>query len=150
MKMEELGIEYENSAALLKQRLKELRAELKQEVDPEKRFKIERRIATLTPMYTDCRKLAKYCKHYYERGFYISNGAFGERGGVRFTSLDKAKVSGATIRIDKRIDRQAEEGSRRMLNKQSDIFRGCARTRSKQKHCFSELLCGIEQNSGDS
>lgn len=70
MKLTELAREYRSSAALLRDRLRQLRQEEKETTDPEKLFWIRRRTAELTPMLRQTRELAELMEHYYERGYW--------------------------------------------------------------------------------
>ena len=70
MTLHQIAAEYRSSAALLRQRLKVLRAALKSARDPEEIWRLKRRIAELTPLLTQCNALASLCEHYYERGYY--------------------------------------------------------------------------------
>lgn len=70
MTLKEIAKDYEAAAVPLRKRLRELRQALNATDDPEESFRLKRRIAELTPMLTECNKLAKLCKHYYDRGFY--------------------------------------------------------------------------------
>ena len=79
MSLYELGCEYAESAELLRCRLKVLRAKYNEETDPYIKFHLDRRIRTLEPMLTECRKMATFLKRYYEPGFYIKDGAYGIR-----------------------------------------------------------------------
>lgn len=72
MKLHELSREYEDSAALLRARLKRLRTELAATSDPEEIWHLKRRIGELTPMLTQMNELADLTAHYYERGYYRS------------------------------------------------------------------------------
>lgn len=69
MTMQELSLEYEASAQLLRERLRLLRYLLARCDDPEERWHIKRRIAQLTPMLTEMRELAELTARYYERGY---------------------------------------------------------------------------------
>ncbi len=70
MTLLELSAEYEASAELLRQRLRQIRQELKTATDPEEIWHLRRRQAELTPMLTQVNELAKLTAHYYERGFW--------------------------------------------------------------------------------
>lgn len=72
MSLAELSPLYEESAALLRRRLHELRSALRQTDDPEEIWRIKRRIADLTPMLTEMYELAELTARYYERGYYRS------------------------------------------------------------------------------
>lgn len=65
MTLYEIGLEYENSSALLSARLSELRKELAVATDPDEVWHLKRRIYELTPMLTECNRQAKRCKNYY-------------------------------------------------------------------------------------
>lgn len=68
--MKQLAGEYRNSAELLRTRIRELRAALNGNLSADERFNIERRLATLVPMLTECNKIALLCENYYNRGIY--------------------------------------------------------------------------------
>ena len=70
MTMLELSRSYEESAVLLRRRLKLLRKTLAAEEDPEAAFQLRRRIAELTPMLTQMNELAELTARYYERGYW--------------------------------------------------------------------------------
>ena len=72
MTLREMSREYEQSAALLRARLKRLRQELAVAEDPEDIWHLKRRIAELTPMLTQMNELAELTAHYYERGYWRS------------------------------------------------------------------------------
>ena len=66
MTLAELSMEYEASAGLISGRL----AELRQEEDAETAVRLRRRIETLRPMLTQCRKLSHLTAHYYDPDFW--------------------------------------------------------------------------------
>ena len=70
MTLAELSTEYEISAGLLSGRLAELRLALRQEEDAEAACRLRRRIETLRPLLTQCRKLSQLTAHYYDRSYY--------------------------------------------------------------------------------
>ena len=72
MTLKEMSLEYENSAALLRVRLRQLRQALAVEEDQEAAWHLRRRIAELTPMLTQMNELADLTAHYYERGYWRS------------------------------------------------------------------------------
>ncbi len=72
MTLREMSRDYEQSAALLRARLKQLRQELVATEDPESIWHLKRRIAELTPMLTQMNELADLTAHYYERGYWRS------------------------------------------------------------------------------
>lgn len=72
MTLAEMSREYEASAALLRQRLRQLRLALAQAEDPEEIWHLKRRIAELTPMLTQMNELAELTARYYERGYWRS------------------------------------------------------------------------------
>ena len=69
MTLAEMSKDYEESARLLRQRLRLLRQMAAETDDPEELWHIQRRIAVLTPMLTQMNELAELTAHYYERGF---------------------------------------------------------------------------------
>lgn len=108
MTLEELGVEYDRSAALLRARLKDLRAALKAEEDVAERWRINRRILDLTPMLTQCNKISKFCRRYYEPGFYIADGPLDTR--EKRIKPGKAKqipTTGAALHYEKRTNPEA-------------------------------------------
>ena len=72
MTLTELSKCYEEAAAPLRERLRQLRQMLATETDPEAIFYIKRRIAELTPILTEMNELAELTAHYYDRGYYRS------------------------------------------------------------------------------
>ena len=72
MTLAELSLSYQESAQLLRVRLRQLRQELARETDPEKIWRLKRRITELTPMLTQVNELAELTAHYYDKGYYRS------------------------------------------------------------------------------
>ena len=72
MVLAELSGVYEESARLLRQRLKELRVRLQDAETAEELWQLKRRIAELTPMLTQMNELAELTAHYYDRGYWRS------------------------------------------------------------------------------
>jgi len=72
MTLQELSACYEEAAAPLRARLRELRQALAKAEDPEEIWHLKRRIAELTPMLTQMNELAELTAHYYDRGYYRS------------------------------------------------------------------------------
>ena len=70
MTLREMSKEYEAAAVLLRNRLRQLRIELKMAKDPEEIWHLQRRIAELTPMLTQMNELAELTARYYERGYW--------------------------------------------------------------------------------
>ena len=70
MSLADLSAGYEESAQLLRQRMKELRTALRQTHDPEEKWQLQRRIAELTPILTQMNELADLTAHYYDRGYW--------------------------------------------------------------------------------
>ena len=71
-KLEDLSRQYEDEAAKLQMRLRELRIDLKATEDSDEIWHLKRRIAELTPILTQMNELAELTKHYYDRGYYRS------------------------------------------------------------------------------
>lgn len=72
MVLAELSDVYEESARLLRQRLKELRVQLQDAETAEELWQLKRRIAELTPILTQMNELAELTAHYYDRGYWRS------------------------------------------------------------------------------
>jgi len=72
MTLLEMSKEYEAAAVPLRNRLRQLRMELKAAQDPEEIWRLKRRIAELTPMLTQVNELAELTARYYERGYWRS------------------------------------------------------------------------------
>lgn len=70
MTLKEMSGDYKAAAALLKERLWQLRRELEKAEDPEKIWHLQQRIFVLTPMLTQMNDLAELTARYYERGYY--------------------------------------------------------------------------------
>jgi len=70
MTLLEISREYEQSALLLRRRLRQLRKMLAKAQDPEEIWHIRRRIAELSPMLTEMNELAELTARYYERGYW--------------------------------------------------------------------------------
>ena len=70
MTLAELSTLYEASAVLLRERLKLLRSQLRESIDPEEQWHLRRRIAELTPILTQTNELAELTARYYERGYW--------------------------------------------------------------------------------
>lgn len=69
MTLLEISLDYQDSAAALQLRLRELRAERSRCRTPRQVKAMDRRIRTLTPLLRQCRELAQLTEHYYERGY---------------------------------------------------------------------------------
>lgn len=63
--LEEMAVGYEESATLLRARLKQIRAAMMATSDPEELWLLKRRQAELTPMLTQMNELRDLCLHYY-------------------------------------------------------------------------------------
>ena len=70
MRLQELSEVYLYSALLLRQRLSQLRRELRRCGRAEDRAALRHRIAALAAMQEQCYELAELTAHYYEGGFY--------------------------------------------------------------------------------
>ena len=69
MKLCELAAGYLETAALLRNRLRQLRQALRTEEDPQKRASLRHSMAQLGTILTQCYELAELTAHYYERGY---------------------------------------------------------------------------------
>lgn len=72
MTLAELSRGYEESAALLRKRLSQLRRERKAARDPDEIWRLDRRIRELTLILSQMTELAELTAHYYDRGYYRS------------------------------------------------------------------------------
>ena len=70
MTLMELSRTYEDSAALLQDRLRYLRKLKSASKDPEEIWHLKRRIAELAPILTQMNELAELTAHYYDRGYW--------------------------------------------------------------------------------
>ena len=70
MTLAEMSKDYEAAALLLRRRLRLLRLELAREQDPDRIWRIQRRITELTPMLTEMNELAELTRRYYEPGYH--------------------------------------------------------------------------------
>lgn len=70
MTLLDMSDQYADSAALIRARIRELRAEKKVTNSPTASHKIDRRIKELTPMLRECRELAELTARYYERSYH--------------------------------------------------------------------------------
>ena len=70
MTLLELSAQYDDSAALLRARIRELRAEERQQTDPEAARRLRQRIDVLTPILRECRELAVLTARYYDRSYH--------------------------------------------------------------------------------
>lgn len=70
MLLAEMSLSYRHSAELLRQRIKQLREEQKNQPDREERRQLERRQAELEPLLREMRELAVLTARYYDRGYH--------------------------------------------------------------------------------
>jgi len=70
MTLLEMSVFYADSAAIIRTRMAELRAEARAQTDPEAAQKIQRRIADLLPILRETRELATLTAHYYDRSYH--------------------------------------------------------------------------------
>jgi len=70
MTLTQISRDYEASAQLLRQRMKEIRRAMHQTEDPEEFWQLQRRLAELTPILTQMNELADLTAHYYDRGYW--------------------------------------------------------------------------------
>ena len=67
MTLYELSLEYEQTAAMLRQRISELERAMKQADDEQRRAQLDRRLRPLRSMYRDTRAVARYLSSYYRK-----------------------------------------------------------------------------------
>ena len=67
MTLYELALEYEQTAALLRERISELERAQKEAGDELSRARLDRRLRPLRSMYRDVRAVARYLNGYYRK-----------------------------------------------------------------------------------
>ena len=67
MTLYELSLEYEQTAAMLRQRISELERAMKQADDEQRRAQLDRRLRPLRSMYRDTRAVARHLSSYYRK-----------------------------------------------------------------------------------
>lgn len=67
MTLYELSLEYEQTAAMLRQRISELERAQREAGDEGSRVRLDRRLRPLRSMYRDVRAVARHLEHYYEK-----------------------------------------------------------------------------------
>ena len=67
MTLYELSLEYEQTAAMLRERISELERALKEAGDEQRRVQLDRRLRPLRSMYRDTRAVARYLNDYYRK-----------------------------------------------------------------------------------
>ena len=65
-----MSVQYADIAALIRARIRELRAEERRQSDPEAARRLRRRIDDLTPLLRECRELAVLTARYYDRSYH--------------------------------------------------------------------------------
>ena len=70
MTLLEMSAQYAASAALIRARIRELRAEERLQEDPAAARGLHRRINDLTPLLRECRELAVLTARYYDRSYH--------------------------------------------------------------------------------
>ena len=65
MTLYELSLEYEQTAATLRQRISELERAMKEAGSEPRRVQLDRRLRPLRSMYRDTRAVARYLNNYY-------------------------------------------------------------------------------------
>lgn len=70
MRLCDLSADYEESARLLQNRMKELRKAIQATDDPGEKWHLQRRLADLTPILTQMNELADLTAHYYDKGYW--------------------------------------------------------------------------------
>lgn len=110
MTLKEIGGQYLQTAAVFKEKLSVLRRQLKEAETAEERAAIKMEINRISPLYTELRKVGKYCERYYEKGFYINDGPFGGGRGAITGTIKSATYAEANLDNGKRTYTRAEGG----------------------------------------
>ena len=146
MTLYELGVEYEKSAAPIRKRLSELRAQLRAVEQPEEIWHIKRRISELTPLLTECNKTAMYLKRYYDKGYFIGNGPHGrEHKLVNFGDVKHRTVADCAMHIEHRANRETATSDSGVSTARANVSRLSGRKRRKQIDSLQELLQGVKE-----
>lgn len=146
MSLDQLSSEYKQSALLIRNRLSELRFQLKSETDPEKIFKLKRRIAALQPMLTQMNELSELTANYYERGYYrderYSSNCFDQRwynkSQAPFDSVEDSR---------ERAYGNAADYIYSVLLTEKKYHADSKRKKSKQEHRMQKLAARREKSS---
>lgn len=69
MTLSEISAEYDRSAQLIAQRLRDLRQAERECTEADRRDHLHRRILDLKPLLQQCRELQALTEHYYDRSF---------------------------------------------------------------------------------
>ena len=72
MSLQQLSPAYRQAADLLRDRIRLLRQQLRQETDPDRIWQLKLRINALRPMLVEMNELAELTEHYYDRGYFRS------------------------------------------------------------------------------
>lgn len=150
MTLKELSAQYEASAQLLRDRLRELRILLSKAKTQEEKWRIKRRIAELTPMLTEMNEIAWLLAHYYEAGGGDRDDRYGFNGKRRIR-IRKKKVSqrGAEPHHPERINGESAPGIHGIpLQGDDHSPDGCSQ-RGKQKHRKSYAKTSRTKSSPD-
>ena len=75
MTLRELSYDYKEHGDAIALRIRELRAAAKETEDPERKNRLERRVAELKPLRQEARELAVLTRHYYDRRYH-KNGKY--------------------------------------------------------------------------
>ena len=70
MTLLELSQTYQDSAAALHGRIADLRAQARNQADPEEVLRLRCRIKELTPLWLEAKELAALTAHYYDRSYH--------------------------------------------------------------------------------
>ena len=70
MTLLEMSVQYADSAALIRARIRELRDAERHQDDPEAARRLRQRIDVLTPILRECRELAVLTARYYDRSYH--------------------------------------------------------------------------------
>ena len=67
MTLHELSLEYEQTAAVFRQRISELERAMREAAGEPRRVQLDRRLRPLRSMYRDTRAVARYLSDYYKK-----------------------------------------------------------------------------------
>ena len=133
MTLKELSAQYEASAQLLRDRLRDLRIMYAKTDDPDEKWRIKRRIAELTPMLTQMNELSWLLEHYYTAG----GGDYDDRygfNGKRICRKNKVPKRGTKPYHSERIDGIAAPNIFGIPHQGNDNSSDSHNPRRKQRH----------------
>lgn len=133
MTLKELSAQYEASAQLLRDRLRDLRILYAKTDDPDEKWRIKRRIAELTPMLTQMNELSWLLEHYYTVGGGDHDDRYGFNG-KRIRRKNKVSKKDTKPHCPERTDGEPAPDISGIPHQGNDNPPNSRNPRCKQKH----------------